>query len=202
MVCSYCLYIFYPIELQLVYKCFLYKYQVNYTLLDPSFLGRFTSQGSQGEALRFQFVKQVSYLYFYYGLLASLYYIVCIKVPQDYYLAFYYINSILQQSLRSYLGPIIAQVIDVNYTNLTPIYSYLYFSYIRANSLVALYLYTNILANQEVYAGSQVRFVQEVVSFQFICFLGLLIIYWFLQGYYIVFFQVEAIKQRACRSIV
>ena len=84
IVCGYYLYIFCPIELQPVYKYFLYKYQINYALLGPFFLGRFASQGSQGEASCFQFVKQVSRLYFYYNLLSSLYYIVRIKVPQDY----------------------------------------------------------------------------------------------------------------------
>ena len=43
---SYYLYIFYPIKLQLVYKYFLYKYQVDYTFLGPSFSGRFASQGN------------------------------------------------------------------------------------------------------------------------------------------------------------
>ena len=78
---SYCLYIFCLIELQLVYQYFLYKCQINCALLNPSFLGRFISQGSQGEALYFQFIKQVSYLCFYYSLLFFLYYIVRIKVP-------------------------------------------------------------------------------------------------------------------------
>ena len=50
------------------------------------------------------------YLYFYYGLLSSLYYIIYIKAPQNYYLAFYSINSILQQVLYSYLGSITFQV--------------------------------------------------------------------------------------------
>ena len=81
MVCSNCPYIFWSVELQLVYKCFLYKYKVDYTFLGFSFLGRFAGQGSQGETLRFQLIKQVGRLYFNYGLLPSLYYIVYIKVP-------------------------------------------------------------------------------------------------------------------------
>ena len=202
MVCGYYLYIFSPIECQPVYKCILYKCQVDYALLDPPFLGRFASQGSKDEALRFQFVKQVSRLCFYYSLRSFLYYIVCVKVPQDYYLTFYYIDSILQESLYSYLGSIITQVINVNYTNLAPICSYLYFSYIRANRLVALRLYTNVLTNQEARAGSRVWFVQDVVRFRLVYLLGLLIIYQFLQGYYLVFFQVKAIKQGARYSVV
>ena len=82
MVYSYCLYIFYPAELQPVYEYFLYKCQVNYTLLDPPFLSRFTSQGNKNKASRFQFIKQISRLYFYRSLQTSLYYIVYIKVPR------------------------------------------------------------------------------------------------------------------------
>ena len=43
IICSYYLYIFCSIKLQLVYKCFLYKYQINYTLLNPSFPSKFAS---------------------------------------------------------------------------------------------------------------------------------------------------------------
>ena len=61
------------------------------------------------------------------------------------------------------MGLIVLQVIDINYTNLVPISSQLQFSYIRVNSLVAIYLYIDTLANQEVYLHRQVQFVQKVV---------------------------------------
>ena len=72
VVCGNCLYILWSAEFQLVYKRILYKYKVDYTFLGSSFLGRFASQGSQGEASRFQLVKQVGRLCFDCSLLPSL----------------------------------------------------------------------------------------------------------------------------------
>ena len=159
IVCSNCLYILWSAELQLVCKHFLYKYKVDCTFLDSSFLGGFASQSSQGKTSRFQLIKQVGRLYFNCGLLLSPCCIVCVEVPQDYYLAFCCVDSLSKQLLYGDLGLIVAWVVDVDYTNLTPVSSQLQFIYIRADIMVTLYLCVNVLADQEVCTGSRVWFI-------------------------------------------